>query len=208
MYICVCRCVWVRESSSPSPYLICSGRRETSHRQTTDGLVRHPHSRTCFTCLRALSISTGRVRTRSSVAQAWRMPCPRVPDWCAAALDATARERLDAWWRCNDGAARDGPRAFMRVERVLSLAQRGARVGGGDQAIGSVQMGSWLALALSQSVMFSGVWGAEPHRGCVTLSVGHVGAGRCLHLRRSPATICPVGPEQTRDVGGSVGGSV
>jgi hypothetical protein len=25
MYICVCRCVWERESSSASPYLICSG---------------------------------------------------------------------------------------------------------------------------------------------------------------------------------------
>jgi hypothetical protein len=90
----------------------------------------------------------------------------------------------------------------MRVERVLSLARRGARVGGGDQAIGSVQMGLWLALALSRSVMFSGVWRAEPHRGCVTLSVGHVGAARCLFLSRSPATICPVGAEQTRDVEG------
>jgi hypothetical protein len=107
--------------------------RESSHRQTTDDLVRHPHSRTCFTCLRALSISSGRVRTRSFVAQAWRMPCPRVPDWCAAALNATARERLDAWWRCNSGAARDGPRAFMRCrEGVVAGAAR--REGGGRRA--------------------------------------------------------------------------
>jgi hypothetical protein len=196
MYVCIMCvqvCVWERGSSSASPYLICSGVEEAvTGKLLTTLSVTLTHLFHLPTCPehqqrpRAHSFIRG-----SGVAHA----CPRVPDWCAAALNATARERLDAWWRCNDGAARDGPRAFMRVERVLSLARRGARVGGGEEAIGSVQLGSWLALALSPRVMFSGVWRAEPHRGCVTLSVGHVGAARCLLLSRSPATICPAGAE-------------